>query len=85
MWMRSRGAQIFNLFLRFLTNPFSDGEKLTVSVCDQGTGFDVEQPTIQGHGCGLGSMRERAYIIGAKLDVMSNQQGTTVTVTVPLA
>ena len=58
---------------------------LTVAVCDQGKGFDIEKPVVKGHGCGLGSMRERAALIGAHLNVFSSSVGTTVTVSVPLA
>lgn len=58
----------------------------TLSVCvkDAGLGFDVEHPTIQGSGCGLAGMAERAHLIGADFEVDSNDGGTTVTLNVPL-
>ncbi len=58
---------------------------LSIAVCDQGVGFNVNQPTIKGHGCGLGSMRERAALISATLNIYSTGEGTTIALTVPLA
>ncbi|MDD6730866.1 MAG: GAF domain-containing sensor histidine kinase, partial [Eggerthellaceae bacterium] len=59
--------------------------QLEVIVYDQGCGFDAQQPQIQGHGSGLQGMRERASIIGGRLTVRSNEDGTTVLLKVPLA
>ena len=57
-----------------------EGEVLSVSVRDDGRGFNPERP--QGDGMGLAIMRFRARAIGANLDIHSiNQDGTTVTVT----
>lgn len=60
-------------------------DELTMSVSDIGCGFNVDKPEIKGSGCGLLGMRERAAVIGAKLAIESNDAGTTVTLTVPLA
>ncbi len=55
---------------------------LRISVADNGRGFAVEQPT---NGYGLQSMRERAELIGARLQVESAaQDGTRVTLSLPL-
>jgi two-component system sensor histidine kinase NreB len=62
-----------------------DDGQLEVIVYDQGCGFDAQQPQIKGHGSGLQGMRERASIIGGKLAVRSNEDGTTVLLKVPLA
>ena len=57
---------------------------LALSVADDGCGFDpVEQAT--GHHLGLGSMRERASLVGGTLDVESAPGvGTTVVAWTPL-
>jgi len=57
---------------------------LALTVYDQGIGFDTERPTIQGGGCGLAGMRERAKSIGGRLGIHSGEGGTTITLTVPL-
>lgn len=55
-----------------------------VVVTDYGEGFDIANPPVRGSGCGLSGMRERAYLIGAKLDVESGAGGTVVTLVAPL-
>jgi PAS domain S-box-containing protein len=58
----------------------ADG-RLAITVSDDGTGFDVARPH-PGH-LGLGTMRERADVLGAELSVGApGDRGTTVTVTV---
>ena len=56
---------------------------LTVSISDDGTGFD---PKTAGHlGLGLAGMRERALVLRSSLVVRSHQgAGTTVSMTLPL-
>lgn len=63
----------------------ADGS-LFVEVADTGPGFDVEQARLPDRGClGLHSMRERAEVIGARLDVVSAPgRGTIVVVRIPL-
>ena len=60
------------------------GDWIHVSVIDKGCGFDIHSPKIQGSGCGLLGMRERADIIGAILDIKSNNAGTQVTIAAPM-
>lgn len=62
----------------------SAGGWLYVSVSDDGCGFDAENPTIKGSGCGLPGMKERAALIGAKLTIQSGEDGTTVTLLAPM-
>jgi signal transduction histidine kinase len=57
--------------------------RLTLAVSDNGRGFSAEDHSRSGYG--LKSMEQRAAIIGASLNVDSRpQDGTRVTVTVPL-
>ena len=52
-----------------------DGGDLLVEVADDGRGFGPETPP----GVGLGSMRERAALIGGELEIESEvERGTTV-------
>jgi len=58
-----------------------DGERLTMIVEDNGTGFDETTPA---QGLGLVSMRERAELLGGSLRVESStDHGTTLVVEVP--
>ena len=55
-----------------------------LSVTDNGTGFNAEQPCRTGH-FGVLDMRERALSMGSQLVIASNRlEGTTVSVEVPL-
>jgi PAS domain S-box-containing protein len=57
----------------------TDGH-LAITISDDGTGFDVDQPR-PGH-LGLATMRERADALGAELTIASSgDQGTMVTIT----
>lgn len=58
------------------------GERLALSVSDNGKGFDLSRT---GDGHGLTSMRERANGIGGKLEITTNDgKGTTVYLEAPL-
>jgi len=58
-----------------------NGERLTMIVEDNGTGFDAAAPA---EGLGLVSMRERAELLGGSLRVESTtEHGTTLVVEVP--
>jgi signal transduction histidine kinase len=58
--------------------------RLTLTVTDDGTGFDPDAPAGAGHRLGLASMRDRARAAGGRLDVRSRPgAGTTVRLTVP--
>ena len=61
------------------------GGWMSVTVSDAGEGFDVERPVVRGTGCGLAGMRERANIIGATLEVVSGDGGTTVSLVAPMS
>lgn len=63
----------------------SDGQRLHLSVRDDGVGFDPAQAQDRGGSFGLLGMRERALKIGARLSVDSRPgDGTTVRVDLPL-
>ena len=61
---------------------FVEDERLLVRVRDNGAGFE---PITAVDGHGLASMRDRAQRLGAKIEVVSGDQGTTVNLEVPLA
>ena len=64
---------------------FGDGA-VSVTVADDGVGFDAQARAIRSRRLGLTSMRERARSLGGRLDVDSAPgRGTTVRVVVPLA
>lgn len=56
------------------------GGELTLTVADDGQGFDVE--TVE-RGMGLLNMAERARRLGGSVDVSSSPAGTTVTIRIP--
>jgi len=59
-----------------------DGDDLLVEVSDDGHGFGPETPP----GVGLGSMRERAVLIGGELVIESEaERGASVRLQVPLS
>ena len=60
------------------------GEKLVVSVCDEGVGFNVG--ALRGkEGLGIRSMGERAYLLGGRFEVHSEPgKGTRIEAWVPL-
>jgi signal transduction histidine kinase len=59
-----------------------EGNGSTLTIADNGRGFDVGQAS--GTGYGIRGMRERAALIGAGLDVVSRpQDGTRVILTLP--
>ncbi len=62
-----------------------DGDKITLTVSDDGRGFDpavVGQSVADGH-IGLGSLLARFDAMGGAMDIDSASSGTTVTVTSP--
>jgi signal transduction histidine kinase len=60
-----------------------DHQRLTLSIIDDGTGFDVESAAAKG--LGLLSMHERAESVGGTLTVASHHNGgTRVQVSVPI-
>jgi signal transduction histidine kinase len=67
--LRHSGATRFDISLQYET------DKLILTISDNGRGFDPELPS---SGLGMGSMRERAALIGAKLDITSEPTGTKI-------
>lgn len=67
-------ANAKNLTLRLAM----DDTKLSLTVCDDGAGFNVEQGEGAGH-FGLTGMRERAHLVGGRLHIESRPgQGTRI-------
>ena len=58
-----------------------DGDKLRLSVHDDGSGFDGNHPAHEG--LGLGIMRYRAELVGGVLEVGTEGEGTTVACVAP--
>ena len=56
--------------------------KLSLQVSDDGVGFSTSVARRSG-GIGLASMRERAILVGGKLEVRSTAAGTTIRVEIP--
>lgn len=67
--LRHSGATRFDIGLHYETR------YLLLTICDNGRGFD---PALPSSGLGLGSIRERAALIGAKLDITSEPTGTKI-------
>ncbi|MCB2190109.1 MAG: PAS domain S-box protein [Deltaproteobacteria bacterium] len=62
-----------------------DERELTITVGDNGIGFDPAQHTDSGTGLGLFSLRERMDLLGGKLDFLTPSRGGSLTcLTVPL-
>ena len=59
----------------------SPKNQLEVRVRDDGRGFDAGEPTA---GFGIVGMRERAGLMGGRLEVDSSAAGTTVSAVFPL-
>jgi signal transduction histidine kinase len=63
-----------------------DGERATLTVCDDGAGFDPAAPSVRSRRLGITSMRERAEEAGGTFSITSQPgEGTRVNVEVPLA
>jgi signal transduction histidine kinase len=67
----------------------SEGGMARLLVGDDGVGFDTErpqEPRTDGSGLGLGSMRERAQVLGGHLSIRSAPgEGTRVSAAIPVA
>ncbi len=60
-------------------------DKLTLSIRDNGVGFNLNAPTYKGTGLGLFGMQERAELVDAALTVQTGiGNGTSILLTVPL-
>jgi signal transduction histidine kinase/ligand-binding sensor domain-containing protein len=69
-----------------LVNLLYAADGLTLSVRDNGVGFSLDEAARKEGHYGLVGMRERAFAIDGKLDIVSQSgSGTTVTLNVPLA
>ncbi|WP_432353923.1 ATP-binding protein [Sporosarcina sp. A2] len=60
-------------------------EQLSLTIKDEGVGFDLNAPSYKGTGLGLFGMEERANLVDATLVVQTaKDQGTKIVLTVPL-
>jgi two-component system sensor histidine kinase DegS len=60
-------------------------DRVSLSVEDNGVGFDPSSPPGKGITLGLTSMRERAKLLGGEFEIQSQPgQGTRVSVRIPL-
>jgi len=76
--LRHAGARRIEVLLQ------GAGDKLVVTVTDDGCGFDPAGPQVRGQRLGLTSMRERATELGGTLTVTSAPgEGTTVRLEIP--
>src|SRR5215469_13986203 len=76
--VKHSGSRHFQVSLR------DDSNEVALTVRDSGVGFDPEQ-TINSHGLGLTSMKERLKLVDGQLFIDSKlQQGTTIHARVPL-
>jgi len=66
-----------------LVNLHFTNEHLTIEVCDNGTGFDLNHG--ENEGLGLRNMKSRAELIGGTFSIQSSYSGTTIIVTLPIA
>jgi PAS domain S-box-containing protein len=94
------GAQVYLIMREAITNALKHSgcdeldasleigtDGLVGTVSDDGNGFDPVAAPLDGHraGLGLGSMRERAKMVGGQLNLTSRPgEGTTVRIRVPL-
>ncbi len=63
-----------------------DGERLTLTVEDDGKGFDSAKIKSQGTGLGLFGMRERTHLLGGTVEISSRiGEGTLIRATIPIA
>jgi signal transduction histidine kinase len=61
------------------------GNRLEVSVSDDGAGFDVRSAAIRSFSLGLTSMEERARALEGRLSIESRRgEGTTVSLSMPI-
>jgi signal transduction histidine kinase len=58
---------------------------VTISVTDDGKGFDVHEAMRRRPGMGLFTMRERVSLVDGTFEIRSDETGTTVAAAIPLA
>ena len=63
----------------------SSATELSIEINDDGQGFDVEAATKSASGKGLNSLDKRARVLGARLTILSNENGTGTHLVLPLS
>ena len=77
----SRYAEVNRAEVQLFVTP----ERVTLHICDQGEGFDVNEDLIPPKGWGLAGMRERAEAVGGQFTIQSSPgKGTIVEMIAPL-
>ena len=92
----STEISLYRIIQEAMTNAARHGHGQTLSVLlsarngrvqtiveDDGVGFDPDEARRTGQSVGIHGMVERAELIGGRLDIESNEGGTTVYVDVP--
>lgn len=70
---------------KILAKMEDNGKTLTLVVKDEGAGFDVEKAAKKSESYGIIGMKERAELLGGKVEIISSPgNGTQVIITVPL-
>jgi signal transduction histidine kinase/ligand-binding sensor domain-containing protein len=65
---------------------YMDADRIRVSICDDGCGFNLEEASRKTGHCGLASMRERAEQIGGNLRISTAPgQGTEIEIIAPIS
>jgi signal transduction histidine kinase len=65
---------------------YMDADRVRVSICDDGCGFNLEEASRKTGHCGLASMRERAEQIGGNLRISTAPgQGTEIEIIAPIS
>lgn len=63
----------------------SDNKKLIIDITDNGTGFDIEEKNLEKNKhFGLIIIRERVKLMKGTIDMISNENGTKVHITIPI-
>jgi signal transduction histidine kinase len=79
--LKHAGARSIRIATRVYVN--GHGEEITISVSDDGAGFDIEAARNKGRG--LRNLQRRAADIGGRIEIDSNPMGTTVLICLPIA
>ncbi|HEX6263338.1 MAG TPA: GAF domain-containing sensor histidine kinase [Actinomycetota bacterium] len=74
--VRHSGGETVRVSLR------QEGQDAILEVADDGSGFDPAH--VEGRGQGLGNLLHRADSLGGRLQIISDEGGTTVRITLPL-
>ena len=69
---------------RIVVHLAKDAKEVRLAIQDFGRGLPQHPASLFNAGVGIGSMKERLFLVGGKLNVDSGEQGVTVRATVPI-